>query len=80
MRKIIGWILLASQLIIFPTAAFYFLRDPLDTVVESALAHIIIGGLVLLFVDLLLFLGLTLHQAIFKRENFSEDINPFVIE
>ena len=80
MRKIIGWILLASQLIIFPTAAFYFLRDPLDTVVESALAHIIIGGLVLLFVDLLLFLGLTLHQAIFKREKFSEDINPFVIE
>jgi hypothetical protein len=79
-RKIIGWILFASQLIVFPTAAFYFLRDPLDTVAESALTHIIIGGLILLFVDVLLFLGLIIHQAIFKREKLSEDIIPFVIE
>ncbi len=80
LRKIFGWILFASLLIIFPASAFYFLRSPFDAVGESILRQIIFTGFFLLLFEVLLFLGLFLYQAIFKREKFSEDIAPFVIE
>ena len=80
LRKLFGWTLFASLFIIFPAAAFYFLRSPSDVASETALTHIIFGGFFLLFFDLLLFLALFVYQAIFKREKFSEDIVPFVIE
>jgi len=80
LRKIIGWTLFASQMIAFPAAAFYFLRSPTDAIGELVLKFMILGGLFLLFFDVLLFLGLIVHQAIFKREKFSENIIPLVIE
>jgi len=80
LRKIIGWTLLASMLLTFPAAAFYFLRSPTDATGELVLKFIILGGLFLLFFDVLLFLGLIVYQAIFKREKFSEKIIPLVIE
>ena len=80
LRKIFGWSLLASLLIAFPAAAFYFLRSPTDAAGELVLKYMILGGLFLLFFDVLLFLGLIAHQAMFKRERFSENIIPLVIE
>jgi len=80
LRKIFGWTLFASLFIIFPAAAFYFLRSPFDVASETALTHIIFGGFFLLLFDLLLFLVLFVYQARFKREKFLEDIIPFVIE
>jgi len=80
LRKIIGWTLFASLLLAFPAAAFYFLRSPTDAAGESILKFIILGGLFLLFFDVLLFLGLIVYQAIFKREKFFENIIPLVIE
>jgi len=80
LRKVFGWTLFASLLIIFPAAAFYFLRSPTDVAGELALKFTILGGLFLLFVDLLLFVGLVVYHAIFKREKFSENIIPLVIE
>jgi hypothetical protein len=80
LRKIIGWTLLASMLLTFPAAAFYFLRSPTDATGELVLKFIILGGLFLLFFDVLLFLGLIVYQAIFKREKVSEKIIPLVIE
>ncbi len=80
LRKVFGWTLFASLFIVFPAAAFFFLRSPLDVAGETTLTHIIFGGFFLLFFDLLLFLALFVYQAIFKREKFSEDIIPFVIE
>ena len=79
-RKIFGWSLLASLLLTFPAAAFYFLRSPTDATGELVLKYLILGGLFLLFFDVLLFLGLIVYQAIFKREKFSENIIPLVIE
>jgi len=80
LRKVFGWTLFASLLIIFPAAAFYFLRSPTDVAGELALKFTILGGLFLLFVDLLLFVGLVVYHAIFKREKFSENIIPLIIE
>ena len=80
LRKIIGWSLFASMLLAFPASTFYFLRSPTDAAGELILKSIILGGLFLLFFDILLFLGLIVHQAIFKREKFSENIIPLVIE
>jgi hypothetical protein len=80
LRKIIGWTLFASQMIAFPAAAFYFLRSPTDAAGELFLKFMILGGLFLLFFDVLLFLGLIVYQAIVKRERFSENIIPLVIE
>jgi len=79
-RKIIGWLLLASLLLAFPAAAFYFLRSPADVAGELILKFIILGGLFLLFFDVLLFLGLIVYQAISTREKFSEKIIPLIIE
>ncbi len=80
LRKIIGWSLFASMLLAFPTAAFYFLRAPTDAAGGLVLKYIILGGLFLLFFDVLLFLGLIVYQTIFKREKFAENIIPLVIE
>ncbi len=80
LRKIFGWILFASLLIIFPASAFYFLRSPFDAVGESILRQIIFTGFFLLLFEVLLFVALIIHQAIFKRKKFSEDIIPFVLE
>ena len=80
LRKIIGWSLFASMVLAFPAAAFYFLRSPTDATGELVLKYIILGGLFLLFFDILLFLALIVHQAIFNREKFSENIVPLVIE
>ncbi|MHA1486318.1 MAG: hypothetical protein ACTSSC_04000, partial [Promethearchaeota archaeon] len=80
LRKIIGWSLFASLLLAFPAAAFYFLRSPTDATGELFLKYLILGGLFLLFFDVLLFLGLIIYQTIFKREKFSEKIIPLVIE
>lgn len=80
LRKIIGWSLFASLLLAFPAAAFYFLRSPTDATGELFLKYLILGGLFLLFFDVLLFLGLIVYQVIFKREKFSENIIPLVIE
>jgi len=80
LQKIFGWTLFASLMITFPAAAFYFLRSPTDVAGELALKFIILGGLFLLFADVLLFVGLVVYQAIFKREKFSENIIPLVIE
>jgi len=80
LRKIIGWSLFASQMIAFPAAAFYFLRSPTDVAGELFLKFIILGGLFLLFFVVLLFLGLIAYQAIVKRERFSENMIPLVIE
>jgi len=80
LRKIIGWSLFASMLLAFPAAAFYFLRSPTDAAGELVLKYMILGGLFLLFFDILLFLGLIVYQAIFKREKFAEKIIPLVIE
>ncbi|MFW9950959.1 MAG: hypothetical protein ACFFKA_12650, partial [Candidatus Thorarchaeota archaeon] len=80
LRKLFGWTLLASLLFSSPAAAFYFLRSPTDFISESILKFIILGGLFLLFFDLLIFLGLVVYEAIFKRKKFSEDIIPLVIE
>lgn len=80
LRKIFGWSLFASMLLAFPAAAFYFLRSPTDVAGELILKFIILGGLFLLFFDVLLFLGFIVHQAIVKRERFSENIIPLVIE
>ena len=79
-RKIIGWSLFASMLLAFPAAAFYFLRSATDAAGELVLKYVILGGLFLLFFDVLLFLGLIVYQAIFKREKFFENIVPLVIE
>ncbi len=80
LRKIIGWSLFASMVLAFPAAAFYFLRSPTDATGELVLKYIILGGLFLLFFDVLLFLGLIVYQVIFKQEKFSENIIPLVIE
>jgi len=80
LRKIFGWTLFASLMITFPAAAFYFLRSPTDIAGEFALKFMILGGLFLLFADVLLFVGLVVYQAIKKREKFSESIIPLVIE
>jgi len=80
LRKMFGWSLFASLMIAFPAAAFYFLRSPTDAAGELALKFMILGGLFLLFADLLIFVGLVVYQAIFKREKFSENIIPLVIE
>ena len=80
LRKIIGWSLFASMLLAFPAAAFYFLRSPTDAAGELVLKSIILGGLFLLFFDVLLFLGLIVYQTTFKREKLSENIIPLVIE
>jgi len=79
LRKVFGWTLFASLIIAFSAAAFYFLRSPTDVAGELALKFIILGGLFLLFVDVLLFVGLVVYQAIFKREKISENIIPLVI-
>ena len=80
LRKVFGWTLFASLMIAFPAAAFYFLRSPTDATGELVLKFVILGGLFLLFFDVLLFLGLVVYQAIFKREKFSEKIIPLVME
>jgi len=80
LRKVFGWTLFASLLIVFPTAAFYFLRSPFDITGELVLRSIILSGLFLLFFNMLLFVGSVAYQAIFKREKFSENIIPLVIE
>jgi hypothetical protein len=77
-RKIVGWTVIASLLISFPVAAFYFLRSPFDTLMARALRDIILTGLFILFADVLIFLGLVIHQAIKNREKFSEQIIPLV--
>jgi hypothetical protein len=77
---VFGWTLFASLFIIFPASAFFFLRSPFDAVGESILRQIIFTGFFLLFFDLVLFLALFIHQALFKREKFSEDLISFVIE
>ena len=79
LRKVFGWTLFASLIIAFSAAAFYFLRSPTDVAGELALKFTILGGLFLLFVDVLLFVGLVVYQAIFKREKISENIIPLVI-
>ena len=80
LRKIIGWSLFASLILAFPAAAFYFLRSPTDAAGELVLKSIILGGLFLLFCDVLLFLGLIVYQVLFKIEKFSENIIPLVRE
>jgi len=80
LRIVFGWTLFASLMIAFPAAAFYFLRSPTDAASELALKFMILGGLFLLFADVLLFVGLVVYQAIKKREKFSEKIIPLVIE
>ena len=80
LRKIMGWTLFASLLLAFPAAAFYFLRSPTDVIGELLLKYIVLGGLFLLFFDVLLFLGLIVYQAISTREKFSEKIIPLIIE
>jgi hypothetical protein len=77
-RKIFGWSLVLSQLIVFSIAPFFFLRSPYNLTVESALMHTILTGLFILFADMLIFLGIVLYQAIKNREKFSERIIPLV--
>jgi hypothetical protein len=79
-RKIIGWSVIASMLISFPVAAFYFLRSPFDVLMARALRDVILSGLFILFADVLIFLGLILYQSIKKREKLSERIIPLVSE
>ena len=79
-RKIIGWSVIASMLISFPIAAFYFLRSPFDALMARALRDIILTGLFILFADVLIFLGLILYQSIKRREKLSESIIPLVSE
>jgi hypothetical protein len=77
-RKIIGWSLIASQLIVFPIAPLYFLRSPINYSLEAALRHIILSGLFLLFAVLIIYIGLIVYYTIKKREKFSEKIIPFI--
>ncbi|MHA2429809.1 MAG: hypothetical protein ACXACC_02130 [Promethearchaeota archaeon] len=77
-RKIIGWSVIISLLISFPTVSFYFLRSPTDTVMANALKHIILSGLFILFADVLIFLGLIIYQLVKNRENFAEKIIALV--
>ncbi|MHA2399062.1 MAG: hypothetical protein ACXADU_09255 [Promethearchaeota archaeon] len=77
-RKIIGWSIIASQLIVFPIAAFYFLRSPVNTAGESAMRHIILSGLLILFVGVISYFALIIFHLIKNREKFSEEIFPLV--
>ncbi|MHA1915384.1 MAG: hypothetical protein ACW986_10110 [Promethearchaeota archaeon] len=78
MRKIIGWSLIASQLIAFPVAAFYFLRSPLDTTTEAAMRHVILSGLFILLAAVLFYFALIIYHLIKNRDKFSEEIIPLV--
>ncbi|MHA2474867.1 MAG: hypothetical protein ACXAES_16710, partial [Promethearchaeota archaeon] len=77
-RKIIGWSIIASQLIVFPIAAFYFLRSPINTAGEAAMRHIILSGLLILFVGVISYFALIIFHLIKNREKFSEEIIPLV--
>jgi hypothetical protein len=79
-RKILGWVILVSQILIFTPTAFYFLRSPTDIAGESFLKAIILGGLFLLFTVVLIFVVLVIYQATFKRDKFSGELIPHVIE
>jgi len=78
-RILIGWLIIASLLIAFPAAAFYFLRSPTDLVTASIIKTTILTGLFFLFFAVLIFLVLLLYQLISTRERFSEKIKPLVI-
>jgi len=79
-RKIIGWTLIASQLITFPTAALYYFRDPTNYTLGTAYKHIILSGLFLLLIDILIYVVLLVRQTIIKREWVKENIKPFIKE
>lgn len=76
MRKITGWLIIATELISFPLAAFYFLRPPGNIALQTAMMHMIISGLFLLFADVLIYFGLIIYQAIKESKSFSEEIIP----
>jgi hypothetical protein len=76
LRIILGWSIIAGQLITFPAAGLYFLRSPTDIVTQTILKSFVLAGLFLLFAVLVIYLGFMVYLLISNREKVAENVGP----
>ena len=77
-RKILGWLLIVAQLLIFPAASLFFLRSPTDVAAAVVLQTFMYSGVVVLFAVSIIYLALVINKLVLKREDISDEIKPFV--